>query len=122
MEKAEKIDADSLYETANNSEEKEALTILARMRNCRVGVGARVHSPTKTTFFIEIVAHLCAGHQSVNLNSMENSLLILRELNERGYVLKCEDGFVSCELPVPSEKLNEEYDAAIFIIKKTQRG
>jgi hypothetical protein len=118
MKKANKIDAHSLQEEANKSEDKEAFAVLARTRNCRVGVGARLESPAKPIFFIEIIKKLCADHV-VNLNSLENSLLILRKLEERGYVLTCEDGSVSCELAVPSENLTVEYETAISILENT---
>ena len=117
--RANKIDAYSLQEEANRSEDKEAFAVLTRIRDFRVGVGARLESPAKPIFFIEIIASLCADRSVVNLNSLENKLLILRKLKERGYVLTCEeDEAVSCELVVPSENLTLEYDAAILIIKK----
>jgi len=117
--RANKIDAHSLQEEANRSEDKEAFAVLARIRDFRVGVGARLGSPAKPIFFIEIIASLCADRSVVNLNSLENKLLILRKLKERGYVLTCEeDEAISCELVVPSENLTLEYDAAILIIRK----
>jgi hypothetical protein len=120
MTKTNKIDAHSLQEKANNSEDKEAFAVLAKMRNCRVGVGARLESPEKPIFFIEIIASLRADHHTVNLNSLENNLLILRKLKERGYVLTWEeDGSVSCELTVQSETLTVEYEAAISTLKET---
>lgn len=119
MKEANKINIKSLQEEAKNSEDKEAFTVLDRIRNCRVGVGARLESPAKNLFFIEIIASLCADRPVVNLNSLENRLLILRKLKERGYVLTCEeDGAVSCELAVPSKNLTLEYEAAILIIEK----
>jgi hypothetical protein len=119
MRKANKIDSHSLQEEAKESEDKEAFAVLARMRNCRVGVGARMESPAKPIFFIEIIVSLCADHHTMDLNSLEDSLLVLRKLKERGYVLTCEeDGVVSCELAVPSENLTVECEAAIPILKE----
>ena len=119
MRRANKIDPHSLQEGANKSEDKEAFAVLTRIRDFRVGVGARLESPAKPIFFIEIIASLCADRSVVNLNSLENKLLILRKLNERGYVLTCEEEeAISCELAVPSENLTLEYEAAILIIKK----
>ena len=115
--RANKIDVRSLQEEANKSEDKEAFTVLTRIRDFRVGVGARLESPAKPIFFIEIIASLCADCSVVNLNSLENKLLILRKLKERGYVLTCEENEdVSCEHAVPSENLTLEYEAAIIII------
>jgi hypothetical protein len=119
MKEASKINAYTLQEEAKKSEDKEAFTVLARTRSCRVGVGARIESPAKPIFFIEIISSFCADHHGVNLNFLEKNLLILRQLKERGYVLTCEeDGTVSCELAVPFEKLTVECEAAILIIEK----
>ena len=119
MRRAYKIDAHSLQEEANKSEDKEAFAVLTRIRDFRVGMGARLEFPAKPIFFIEIIASLCPDRPVVNLNSLENRLLILRKLKERGYVLTCEeDGAISCELAVPSKNLTLEYEAAILIIKK----
>ena len=119
MRRTNKIDSDSLLEEANQSEDKEAFAVLTRIQDFRIGVGARLESPAKPIFFVEIIATLCADRLVVNLNSLENKLLILRKLKEKGYVLTCEEEeAISCELAVPSEKLTLEYEAAILIIKK----
>ena len=121
MRKTNKIDTYCLQEEAKKSEDKEAFVVLARMRNCRVGVGARLESPSKPIFFVEIIANLCTDHHALNLDSLENSLLTLRKLEEKGYVLTCEDdGSVSCELAVPSENLTLEYKAAISILTRAK--
>ena len=118
MRKANKIDAHSLQEEANKSEDKEAFAVLTRIRDFRVGVGARLESPEQPIFFIEIIGSLCTERHVVNLNSLEKNLAILRQLKERGYVLTCEeDGTFSCELAVPSENLAAEYEAATLIIE-----
>lgn len=119
MRKANKINIHFLQEEAKKSEDKEAFTVLARIPNCRVGVGARLESPEQTVFFVEIIVSLCAGHHVVNLDFLEKNLAILRQLKERGYVLTCEgDGTVSCELAVPSKNLTAEYEAATLIIER----
>jgi hypothetical protein len=119
MRKADTIDARCLQEEAGKSEDKEAFAVLTRIRNCRVGVGARMERPAEPIFFVEVIANLCADHHAVNLNSLKNNLLLLRKLKERGYELTCEeDGAISCELTVSSENLTLEYEAAILIIKK----
>jgi len=121
MRKTNKIDTCSLQEQAKKSEDKEAFAPLARMSNCRIGVGAREES-SKPVFFIEIVASLCAKQHILNLNSLENNLRILRRLREKGYVLTCEeDGCVSCELTVPSENLAGECKSAISILRKYRK-
>jgi len=119
MEEANKINIRFLQREAKKSEDKEAFTVLARMPNYRVGVGARLESPEQTVFFVEIIVSLRAGHHVVNLDFLEKNLVILRQLKERGYVLTCEeDGTVSCELAVPSKKLTAEYEATTLIIER----
>jgi hypothetical protein len=119
MREANKINTQSLQEEAKKSEDKEAFIVLTRMPNFRVGAGARMESPAKLIFFIEIIASLCANHQAVNLNSLEKNLFILKQLKERGYMLTCEEiGTISCELAVPSESLKAEYESAILMIEK----
>ena len=120
MRKANEINIHSLQKEAGNSEDKEAFTVLDKMRNCRIGVGARLESPEKPIFFIEIIASLCADHHAVvDLNLLEKNLLMLRQLKERGYVLTCEeDGTISCELTVPSENLLAEYEAALLVMEE----
>jgi hypothetical protein len=122
MKKANKIDAHSLQEEAKKSEDKEAFTVLARMYGYRVGVGARLKTPTNSIFFIEIIARLCPRDHPVNLSSLEKNLHILKKLEKRGYLLTCdEDGTISCELPVPPENLVAEYKAANSIIEKCSK-
>lgn len=119
MREANKINIHFLQEEAKKSEDKEAFTVLARMPNYRVGVGARLESPEQPIFFVEIILSLCAGHHVVDLDFLEKSLVILRQLKERGYVLTCEeDGTVSCELTVSSKNLTAEYEAATLKIAR----
>ncbi len=119
MRRNNKIDTYSLQEQAKKSEDKEAFAPLARMRNCRVGVGARIECSSKPIFFIEIIANLCSGQDILNLNSLENNVRILRRLGEKGYLLTCEeDGSVLCELTVPSENLAGECKSALFMMRK----
>ena len=119
MRKANNIDIHFLQEEAKKSEDKEAFTVLARMPNCRVGVGARLEPPEQPIFFVEIIVSLCGSHHVVNLDFLEKNLAVLKQLRGRGYLLACEeDGTVSCELAIPSENLTAEYEAATLIIER----
>ena len=118
MREENKINVNSLQEEAEKSEDKEAFTVLARLPGYRVGVGARLEF-SNPTFFVEIIANVCAGHHAVNLNSLKKNLSVLSQLQERGYLLTCEgDGTISCEVAVPSENLKAEYETAISIVEK----
>ena len=119
MENANKINIHSLQEEAEKSEDNEAFQVLARIKNCRVGVGTRLESDDKPSFFIEVLVSLCTSNRSVNLDHIEKKLLLLRRLEERGYILSCEeDSSVSCELIVPSKNLMAECETTVSVIKK----
>jgi hypothetical protein len=119
MNSADKIDIRSLQKEAKKSEDNEAFTVLARMQNCRIGVGARLESSAEPTFFIEVLVSLCTCQDDVDLDLIEKKVSLLSRLKERGYLLSCEeDGCVSCELTVPSKNLITEYEVTSSMIKK----
>jgi len=99
----------SLQEEAEKSRDNEAFKVLAKIGDCRIGMGVRLESPKEPTFFIEVLVSLCTGGNHVNLNIIERKLSLLKRLNQKGYVLNCEeDGCVSCELTVQSKSLTSE--------------
>lgn len=119
MKQTEAIDVRTMREKAKKSEDHEAFKVLAKTRNCRIGIGARLESAGEPVFFIEVLVSLCAGHGPVELSVMERKLSLLRRLEERRYSLNCEeDGCVSCELAVPSKNLSAECEAANSIMKE----
>ncbi len=119
MKEANEINIYSLQEEAKKSEDNEAFTVVSRTQNCRIGVGARLESPENPVFFVEVLVSLCGSHHPVNLDFLERKLLLLRQLEERRYVLNCEeDGCISCELTVPSKNLIAECEVTSLIIKK----
>jgi hypothetical protein len=122
MKKTSKIDIQSLQEEAKKSEVNEAFTIVTKMQNCRIGVGARLESPETSAYFVEVLISLCTSHHPVNLDLAEKNLFLLRQLDKRGYMLNCEeDGCISCELIVSSEKLIAECEAATLIIENAHK-
>jgi hypothetical protein len=56
MREANVINIRCLQEEAKKSEDKEAFTVLARMPNCRVGVGARMESPELIIFLSRLLS------------------------------------------------------------------
>lgn len=123
MKKASRINIQSLQEEVKKSEVNEGFTIVTKMQNCRIGVGVRVESPETPAYFVEVLVSLCSSQHPVNLDIAEKSLFLLRQLDERGYMLNCEeDGCISCELIVPSEKLIVECEAATLIIENAQKN
>lgn len=119
MKETNEISIHSLQEEAKKSEDNESFTVVVRIKNCRIGVGARLESPENPVFFVEVLVNLCTDHDPVNLNLMESKLSLLRRLKQKGYTLNCEeDGCVSCELTVQSKNLIAECKATSSIINK----
>jgi hypothetical protein len=119
MKKISRNSIHSLQEEAERSGDNEAFTVLAKIGDCRIGMGARLESPRELTFFIEVLVSLCTGYDQVNLNIIERKLSLLKRLNQKGYVLECEeDGCVSCELTVQSKGLTAECMTASSILEK----
>lgn len=107
MNAARNINIHSLQENARKSEEQEAFVVLAKVNDCRIGVGVRLELLAEPTFFIEVHVNLCANQDLVDLDLMESKLSLLKQLGQNEYVLNCnEDCYVSCELVVQSENLN----------------
>ena len=116
MNEINRINIDALQKKAK-SEHNEAFQVLTRMQNCRVGVGARPESAENPSFFVEILVTLCTSEHSVNLELVEKALLLLKQLEKRGYVLNCEeDGSISCELTVSLKNLKAECEAILDMV------
>lgn len=117
MEKINRLNINSLQKEAKVSEHNEAFQILARMQNCRVGVGARFESAETTSFFIEVLLSLCTSDHTVDLNLVERNLHLLKQLEKRGYALSCEDdGTISCEHAISSKNLAAECEVIINLV------
>lgn len=110
MNAASKINVHSLQEEARKSEDKEAFTVLAKVGNCRIGVGVRLKLLAEPTFFVEVLVSLCTSQDAVDLNLIDRGLSLLRRLEQNEYVLNCEeDGCISCELTVQLKDLSAEF-------------
>jgi hypothetical protein len=119
---AKDIRIHSLQEQAKKSEDGEAFRVLTRIYNCRIGVGARVEPTEKPTFFIEVLVSVCRGRDPVDLDRIEKSLFLLRQLKKRGYVLNCEeDGCISCELTVSPRNLIAESETTNSIMSSLEQ-
>ena len=126
MNAADEISIYTLQEEAKKSDDSESFRALAKISNCRIGIGARVESPKNPSFFREVLVSLCIGHDPVDLDLIERKLSLLKRLEQKGYVLNCEeDGCVSCELTVQSKDLIAEFKDTSSMIErflKTRNG
>ncbi len=113
------IDLWSLQAEAERSDGHEAFKPLSGAPNCRVGVGSRLTTAKKPTFFVEVLVNLCREHQPLDLRSVENHVILLKQLRIRGYTLNCEeDGCISCELVVRPDKVFEECRAVTLLTEE----
>ena len=103
------IDPRSLEDSASTSETGEYFQELEKGTTFRVGVGARVSSSERPSLFIEVIVNPCPG-PDVDLSLMDKNLSVLRELETRGYTMRCEDdGSIVCELLVNSQGMDAEH-------------
>jgi len=113
-----KIDVKALLEEAKNSEHKESYRILERNPKYRIGIGIRLESSGQPSFFIETLVYLCPNPSRIDLSLLEKTLILLKELQARGYSLSCQDDHcISCETTVPPQNLAAEYETIKSITK-----
>ncbi len=104
------IDPRSLEDSASTSETGEYFQELEKGTTFRVGVGARVSSSERPSLFIEVIVNPCPG-PDVDLSLMEKNLSVLRELETRGYIMRCEDdGSIVCEVIVQPDEVDDEVE------------
>jgi hypothetical protein len=116
------IDIQALRKRAESSAHREAYSVLDRSRNCRIGVGVRLESPDQPSFFLEVLIYLCPNLHRVNVSLLEKNVMLLKELQARGYYLVCQDdGSVSCEARVSLQDLDSECEAVRSAVKNTFR-
>lgn len=104
------MDARAIEDGARASDTGEHFQELDKSPSFRIGVGARVSSPERPSFFIEVIVNPCPG-PGVDLSMMEKNLSILKELKTRGYIMKLEDdGSIVCEVLAHPEEVETEVD------------
>lgn len=119
MKETHSIDVKVLKSEAETSEHGESYRVLQRSRNYRIGIGARLGPSDQPSFFLEVVIHLCPGSSKVDTAHLGKDLVLLKELEAKGYSLSCEDdGSISCETDVAPENLDAEYEAVESTIMK----
>ena len=117
------INVEALVAEAESSEHKEAYTTLNRAANFRIGIGARIASPNRPSFFIEILIHLSHDSNEADLHVLEKSLALLKALQARGFKTVFQgDNWVSCEAQVSNENLTTEYEWATSLVQSVFVG
>jgi hypothetical protein len=112
-------DVQALEEDTRKSKRGESYRILMRGDNCRVGVGARLETQGRLSFFLEILIFLCSNSPRVDLRQLEKMLTLLKVLEARGYTLSCEDdGCLSCEATVAQQNVTDECSAVLSAVEK----
>jgi hypothetical protein len=79
-----------LLKEAKSSEHKESYKTLEKTTDYRIGVGVRL-STKSPSFFLEVIVyqHSIKGH--FNLSELTQRLPLLKKLQERGYLINCQD-------------------------------
>jgi hypothetical protein len=110
MKEERQIDARAMEDSARASDTGEHFQEMDKGASFRIGVGARICSPERTTFFIEVIVTPCPG-PGVDLSVMEKNLDVLKELETRGYSMRLEDdGSIVCEVRVQPDEAEAEVD------------
>ena len=108
MDKERPMDARALEERAMASDTGEHFQELDKGTSFRVGVGARMSSPERPEYFIEVIVNPCPG-PGVDLTVMEKNLSVLKEFEARGYTMRCEDdGSIVCEILEHPDEIEAE--------------
>ncbi len=108
MEEERPIDARAIEDCARASDTGEHFQELDKGTSYRIGVGARMNSPERPAFFIEVIVNPCPG-PGVDLSMMERNLSVLKELEVRGYTMRLEDdGSIVCEVIVHPDEVEAE--------------
>ncbi len=107
------MDVICIEKEARASDTGEHFHELVKGTSFRIGVGARVRSLERLEFFVEVIVKPCPG-PCVDLSMMEKNLSVLKELETRGYTMRCEDdGSIVCETLVNPDEVEAEVDWVI---------
>ncbi|MCW3992473.1 MAG: hypothetical protein NWE79_07170 [Candidatus Bathyarchaeota archaeon] len=118
MRSADEIDAESLVRKAESSKHNESYQQLWEGSGIRIGMGVRVVTRGKPVFFLEAVIPFCPGPK-VDLDRMEKTLEILRELEEEDFSITCQnDMSFSCELVIRKDDLEGVYERTASVLGK----
>jgi hypothetical protein len=119
LKKTKSIDSATLLKEANESEHRESYMLLAKTNDYRVGVGTEMTVSNQPSFFFEIVVYLCPGAEKADLQVLERGLILLKELEAKGFSLSCQDSnCISCHKTVIAERLVAEYEEIEPIIRR----
>ena len=118
MSQEKPINVKALIEEAQISKDKEAYQLMENTPSIRIGVGARRISPSSLFFFVEIVVKLSTEGTKVDIKKLEQTMRLLKALQKRGYLLTYQDDVnISCETPMESKDVNNEYASARALIR-----
>jgi hypothetical protein len=110
MKEEQQMDIRYMEDEARASDSGEHYQEMDKNPSFRIGVGARMSSPERPAFFIEVIVNPCPG-PGVDLSMMEKNLSVLKELETRGYTMRLEDdGSIVCEVRVQPDDVEAEVD------------
>jgi hypothetical protein len=99
------IDVQSFLEEARVSEHCESYRVLEKIEGIRLGVVARITPAETPALFLEVAVDLNSG-ETVNLDTLNQKIIFLKELDVQGYVMSCQDGSTICsEIPTTEHSI-----------------
>ncbi|HVP23007.1 MAG TPA: hypothetical protein VMS77_03745 [Conexivisphaerales archaeon] len=97
--------------------EGETYRLMGRKGGVQVGVGAR-RTERGGELFVELTVRLCGDGTRPGTKELESSVMLLKELESRGYSAQCSEGTFVCELPLRHGGLASEVAWALSAIEK----
>lgn len=102
------IDVQSLLEEARISEHSESYMVLEKNEDIRMGTVARTTPEETPALFLEVAVVLNPG-ETVDLNTLNRKITLLKELEARGYVMSCQDESTICsEVPTTEHSILDD--------------
>ncbi len=117
------FDLEELLEETKGSEHRETYHTLEKTINYRIGVGVRLNPRDPPHFFVEILLYLAPNGERVDVNYLKKSVSALKWLQNRHCSMVFQDGnCISCEKQVSPERLQNECEIDIALLKKAFRN
>jgi hypothetical protein len=105
MSTSNQIDVRSLLKEAQSSEHKESFRVLEKTKDYRIGVGVRI-STKSPSFFLEVIIYQHSTKEHLTVSDITQQLPLLKKLQERGYLVSCQDEVCSVlEMTIPRDSL-----------------
>jgi len=98
----------ALLEKARISEHNESYMVLEKNEDIRIGAVARTIPAETPALFLEVAVVLNPG-ETVDLDTLNRKITILKELEARGFDMSCQDESIICaEIPTTEHSISDD--------------